>query len=103
MGDRVAIVSTPAGLRRDCLDAHGQKRSDEKYRKMLEEWQARQKCLLCSSKRPEPARILRRPRNDDGISIAMDRMKCLGNSVVPQQFYPIFKAIAEIEAERVSV
>ena len=36
-------------------------------------------------------------RDIDGVSNWVDRIKCLGNAVVPQQFYIFFKLIADIE------
>ena len=43
---------------------------------------------------PEPPGI---PRITTRKENRRERLKCLGNAVVPQQFYPVFRAIADIE------
>ena len=42
-------------------------------------------------KEPDTPRITQRKKN------RINRLKCLGNAVVPQQFYPMFRYIREIE------
>ena len=43
---------------------------------------------------PEPEQVPRVTRKKKNRA---DRLKCLGDAVVPQQFYPIFQAIADVE------
>lgn len=39
------------------------------------------------------------PRVAQGVPNRVNRIKCLGNAVVPQQFYPIFRAIVQIKEQ----
>jgi DNA (cytosine-5)-methyltransferase 1 len=72
-----------------------------KRKQLLEKTQKRQtEILYCERIRqgdnlPEP----RLCGKLNGIPNGVDRLKGLGNAVVPQQIYPIYKAIVEIEAQ----
>lgn len=96
-GNRVAIVAASDGLRWDCMEKNKKIRPNGKYLEMLEEWKARQADLLPYMERPDTLPERRHSRNDDGISEGMDRLECLGNAVVPYQFYLFFKEIADVE------
>jgi DNA (cytosine-5)-methyltransferase 1 len=39
------------------------------------------------------------PRTAKGVKDRVNRLKALGNAVIPAQAYPIFKAIADSETE----
>lgn len=96
-GGRLAIVAKADCIRRIQLDEIEKIRPDAFYLEKLEEWETRQANLLSHMVRPNSLPECRLVRNDDGLPEQVERFKCIGNSVVPQQFYMIFKAIAEIE------
>lgn len=102
---RTFIVANTDSERRDRLEIH-EKSGCRSFCEDCTNKQARdQERTEASSILSRATRILadssiRVHRNDDGLSEGMDRLKSLGNAVMPQQIYPIFAAIMEIEKLR---
>lgn len=96
-GERVFIVAASDSVRRDCLGKDQQIRSEELDSEMPFPWGSGQDHLPVDLDGFFTGPSRRVERNDDGLSEGMDRLKCVGNAVCPQQAFPIFAAIAEIE------
>lgn len=91
--ERVAIVahSNSEHVER-CIEKQIQRKpglSRQLYSRSVEEWTKRSNVF-------EPKLL----RNFNGAPDCVDRIKALGNMVVPAQFYPVFQAIADIELGR---
>lgn len=94
---RVCVVAHAVRFRRACNKLLPETGVDEKI--ALPTWEINTSLLLDNA-----FRVLREGddsdlRGADGLPRELDELIALGNAVVPQQFYPIFRAIAEIEME----
>lgn len=102
---RTFIVANANGRRRDGLEKGKTNRCNWEYSKSVTTQGRQEKSwttavhILSAGAELLAESSSRLRRNDDGLSQGMDRLKCVGNAVMPQQILPIFKAIVEIEEQ----
>lgn len=96
-GERVAIVAASDCIRWNSMDTYKKIKPTFDYCGCLATSQARQTYLRLHVDRTECETGGGSERNDDGVPEALDELKAYGNAVMPQQFYPIFRAISYLE------
>jgi DNA (cytosine-5)-methyltransferase 1 len=100
--ERVFIVAHAHGRRRQSMEVYEQAQCDPDNFYATQPQQAIARSILSDALRvlSEPGGRLH--RNDDGLPEALDRLKCHGNAVMPQQVYPILAAVAAVERSLIS-
>lgn len=88
--ERVAIIAHSSSVRCQCdrkIQEEGQQPDKQSFSDV-------NRGLLSILRLENPPGVY---RGADGVSSRLDRYRVLGNAVVPQQFYPVFRAIADVE------
>jgi len=94
--ERVWIVSYPKSKRRNTLDKSKQKRCSDINLEGVKEIWGYGSDLLTSLEWPHDKPVSGIKRNDDGLSKGMDRLRGLGNAIVPQIAELIGRVIMEV-------
>lgn len=69
--------------------AYAESAKQQRERRETRRWRPEPRCGCWWPAEPGVGRVAH------GVPNRVDRLKCLGNAVVPQQFYPVFQAIRE--------
>lgn len=106
--ERVFIIAHSDSERRDCLCKDFKERRSGMYLQATSSEEPWEKVRTYEEidgvfgilgDTPEP--YMRFARDDNGISTGMDRLRGIGNAVVPYQAYPIFEMIAKLESTEI--